>query len=255
MWNLKNKKAIITGGSEGIGLAISEELISLGCEVWIVARSKDKLVALQKMYKDRGINICITATDLSVETNRNLFVDEVKAQWNTVDILVNNVGTNIRKKAQDYETNEIEKIFAINFFAPMDLTRKLYPCLKDSKNAAVINVSSVGSLNHIRSGFPYGASKAALNQLTKNLAVEWAEYGIRVNAVAPWYTDTLLVQPVLQDKNLYEQILQRTPMKRIARPQEIATVVAFFAMPASSYITGQVLAVDGGFTINMYNPT
>ena len=255
MWNLKGKKTLITGGSEGIGLAVVEEFISLGSDVWVVARSIEKLKALSEVYKNKGVVILFSSLDLSEEANRNSLVEEIETKWGKLDVLVNNVGTNIRKKAHEYESHEIEKIFKLNFFTPMDLTRKLFSCLKKSQHPSVVNLSSVGSLNHIRSGFPYGASKAALNQLTKNLAVEWAMDGIRVNAVAPWYTDTPLVQSVLQDENLYRQILERTPMKRIAQPSEIATVVAFFAMPASSYITGQVLAVDGGFTINMYNPT
>jgi len=255
MWNLKGKKALITGGSEGIGLAVVEEFVSLGSDVWVVARSREKLNALCEMYKNKGVHILISSLDLSEEANRNTLVKEIETKWGKLDVLVNNVGTNIRKKAHEYESQEIEKIFKLNFFTPMDLSRKLYSSLKKSQNTSVVNISSVASLNHIRSGFPYGTSKAALNQLTKNLAVEWAMDGIRVNAVAPWYTDTPLVQPVLQDENLYKQILERTPMKRIAQPKEIATAVAFFAMTSSSYITGQVLAVDGGFSINMYNPS
>ena len=111
-----------------------------------------------------------------------------------------------------------------------------------------MSVASVAGLTHLRTGAPYAMSKAAIIQLTRNLACEWAADGIRVNCVAPWYIDTPLVQPVLQDPQYLKDILDRTPMARIGTPQEAAAAIAFLAMPAASYITGQCLAVDGGFS-------
>ena len=120
--------------------------------------------------------------------------------------------------------------------------------LKKSGEASIVNISSVAGITHLRSGAIYGITKAALIQLSRNLAVEWAGDMIRVNAVAPWYIETPLTSTVLKDENFMREVLNRTPMKRIGLPEEVAAAVAFLCMPASSYITGQCLAVDGGFT-------
>jgi Tropinone reductase 1 len=113
-----------------------------------------------------------------------------------------------------------------------------------------VNVLSVAGLTHMPTGAPYAMSKAALLQLTRNLAGEWAGDGVRVNAVAPWYTRTPLVEKPLQDDTYRRYVLERTPLGRIAEPEEVASVIAFLCMPASSYMTGQCLVVDGGFLIN-----
>jgi Tropinone reductase 1 len=122
--------------------------------------------------------------------------------------------------------------------------------LRESEAGAVVNIVSVAGLTHLRSGAPYAMSKAAIHQLTRNLAVEWAGAGIRVNAVAPWYTRTPLVDQLLEDKEYLAAVLDRTPLGRIAEPEEIASVVAFLCMPVASYLTGQCIAVDGGFMVN-----
>ncbi len=118
--------------------------------------------------------------------------------------------------------------------------------------ASLINVSSVSGLGHMRTGMAYGSSKAALNQATRNLAVEWARDLIRVNAIAPWYIDTPLARQVLKDDDYRKEVLSATPMDRIGDPEEVASLAPFLAMDASSYITGQVIAVDGGFSINLF---
>ena len=116
--------------------------------------------------------------------------------------------------------------------------------------SSVVNVASVGGLTHLCTGAPYAMSKAAMIQMTRNLAVEWAHRDIRVNAVAPWYIDTPLARQVLDDADYRESVVGRTPMGRIGDPREVAAAVAFLCLPAASYITGQCIAVDGGFTIN-----
>ena len=113
----------------------------------------------------------------------------------------------------------------------------------------MVNNASVAGLTHLRTGAPYGMSKAAMIQLTRNLAVEWAAEGVRVNAVAPWYIRTPLAEQVLSDPAYRQDVLQRTPMGRVGEPEECARAIAFLCMPAAAYITGQCLAVDGGFSV------
>jgi Tropinone reductase 1 len=122
--------------------------------------------------------------------------------------------------------------------------------LKNAGASAIVNVLSVAGFTAIGTGTPYAMTKAALAQMTRNLAVEWASDGIRVNSVAPWYIETPLVEAVLKDPNYRERVISRTPLRRIGRPEEVAGAVAFLCLPASSYITGQCLFVDGGFSVN-----
>jgi Tropinone reductase 1 len=248
-WNLEGKKALITGGTKGIGLAICEEFLMLGAEVLIVARDESVLNERISEFRENGYNVTGSSKDLSTENDRNELTKEIKANWNELNILVNNVGTNIRKKSTEYTKDEYEKVLNTNLISMFELSRSLFPLLKSASNSSVINISSVAGLTHLRTGPVYGMTKAAADQLTRNLAVEWADYKIRVNSIAPWYIDTPLVENLMKDKQYYDEVISRTPMKRIGRPREVATLAAYLAMDESSYITGQTIPVDGGFTI------
>jgi len=251
-WTLKNKKILVTGGTKGIGLAIAEEFLAHGAEVYIVARNKEELNHMAENFIFEKGRLHFSSFDISMPDDRIKLVAEVKSLWNTLDILVNNVGTNIRKPAKEYNEEEYSKIFNTNLHSAFDLSVKFYPLLKASGDGGIINISSVAGLGHVRTGIVYGMTKAAMNQMTVNLAVEWASDHIRVNAIAPWYMQTPLAEQVLKNKEYLASILEKTPMKRIGQPSEVAALAAFLAMPASSYITGQCIAVDGGFMANRF---
>jgi Tropinone reductase 1 len=251
-WRLDGKLALITGATRGIGLAIADEMLSLGARVFIVARDAQTVRARVEEWRGKGLRADGVATDVSTPEGREILIRELRKVSQTLDILVNNVATNIRKPMVDYSTEEYRRIMATNMDSAFDLCLRTHPLLKVkvSGQASVINVLSVAGLTHLRTGVPYAMSKAALLQMTRNLAVEWASDGIRVNAVAPWYTRTPLAEQVLKDPAYHQAVIDRTPMRRIAEPEEVASAVAFLAMLASSYVTGQCLAVDGGFTVN-----
>lgn len=245
MWNLQNKKALVTGGTKGIGLAITKEFLELGAEVLVVARDTK---VIQGKLKNSA-NLFTMDGDISDAAFRLQLQNKIAENWGKLDVLVNNVGTNIRKKFVDYEEAEYRKLFETNLFGMTEITRRLFPFLKNSGAASVINIASVAGKLDVQSGPPYGMTKAAIIQLTRHLAAEWAEFNIRVNSVSPWYIDTPLTVPVLTNPERLEKILARTPMNRVGQPEEVASLVSFLAMDKASYITGQDIAVDGGMGV------
>jgi Tropinone reductase 1 len=159
------------------------------------------------------------------------------------------VGTNIRKATKDYSDEDFLALMSTNVHSAFSLTRDCYPLLQASGDACVLFNSSVaGGPTVLRSSSIYAMTKASLNQLTKNIACEWANDGIRVVSIAPWYVETALTKPVLSDTEFLDEVISRTPMKRVGQPLEIARTMAFLASPAASYITGITAPVDGGFS-------
>ena len=248
-WRLHGQTALVTGASVGIGRAIADELLGLGADVLLVARDEAQLTAtaaeLSDEHPDRVVRTF--AADVSdVEQRREIF-DWVEDLGAGLNILVNNAGNNVRRAAMEYSEAEWRALFETNLFAAFELSRFAFPLLSQHAASSIVNVGSVSGLTHVRTGAVYGMSKAALHQLTRNLACEWAEDGVRVNAVAPWYIRTRRTSSALSQPEYYEEVIARTPMRRIGEPEEVASAVAFLCMPASSYVTGECIAIDGGF--------
>jgi NAD(P)-dependent dehydrogenase (short-subunit alcohol dehydrogenase family) len=248
-WTLKNKKALVTGGTKGIGLAIVEEFLSLGAEVFLVARNQPEVENLLSTLQSRGSHVDGIAGDVSDAAVRTRIIGTLDRRWGRLDILVNNVGTNVRKKFVEYTEEEYRRLFDINLFSLAEMCRLSHPLLMKGENACVVNMASVAGSFDVQSGPPYGMTKAAVIQLTRHLAVKWAPQNIRVNSVSPWYIATPLTVPVLTNKDRLDKILARTPMNRVGQPGEVASAVAYLAMDHASYITGQDLKVDGGMSV------
>lgn len=247
-WKLDGSRALITGGSSGIGLATAHEFAALGASLILVARNPGRLEEAKVEITDRfpGCEIEVVSADLATEEGRLQVLD---CAAEPIHILVNNSGGNIRKRMEDLSLEEYRQVQETNLESCFDMCRQFYPLLRQGAPSCIVNNASVAGLTHLRTGAAYGISKAGMIQLTRNLAVEWGQEGIRVNAIAPWYIETPLAEQVLADPQYRSQVLQRTPMGRIGKDVECARAIAFLCMPAASYITGQCLAVDGGFTV------
>ncbi|MCE5231771.1 MAG: SDR family oxidoreductase [Mizugakiibacter sp.] len=248
-WRLDGQVALVTGASKGIGLACARELAALGADVLMVARDEAYLEAardeLAEEFPQRELRAF--GADLAQQEARLEVFDWIADLGVPLSLLVNNVGGNVRKPTLDYAEHEYRALIETNLVSAFEMCRLAHPHLVQHANAAIVNVGSVSGATHVRTGSPYGMTKAALHQLTRNLACEWAEDGIRVNAVAPWYIRTQRTEPTLADADYLEEVIERTPMRRIGEPHEVAAAVAFLCLPASSYVTGEIVAVDGGF--------
>ncbi|WIA11302.1 hypothetical protein OEZ85_011425 [Tetradesmus obliquus] len=255
-FSLEGKTALVTGGTKGIGQAVVAELCALGAKVYFCSRSQQDVDAALASFQQQGYAVAGMAADVANKEPREQLVQQVSdAFGGSLHILVNNVGTNIRKPTSEFTDQDYSTVLTTNLESAFKLCQLCRPLLKAAGSSSILFNSSVaGGPLAMFSGTLYAMSKAALNQLTKNLAVEWAPDGIRVNSVAPWYTATPLAMQVLQDKEFEAKVVSATPMGRIAQPSEVASVMAFLTGPGAAFVTGQTLAVDGGYSVKGFYP-
>jgi len=248
-WRLDGQTALITGASAGIGRAVAHELAALGAEVLLVARDEARLADAAAEIEDDidGAVVRHFAADVADAEQRQEIFDWITDLDLPLSILVNNAGTNIRKATLELNDADFDGVLGTNVLALFEMSRLAHAFLKQHGSASIVNVGSVSGLTHVRTGPLYGLSKAAVHQLSRNLACEWASDGIRVNSVAPWYIRTRRTSDALGNPEYFEEVIARTPMRRIGEPEEVAAAVAFLCLPAASYITGECIAVDGGF--------
>ncbi len=239
-WRLDGRTVLVTGGSKGIGEAVVHELVALGARVLAVARGSE---ALDRLREATGCEVL--AADVR---DTEAVVAAVRQRWDQLDGLVNNAGINIRKSVADTQPEDLATILAVNLQSVFALSQALHPELRAARGS-VVNLSSVAADRAIRQSTPtYAASKGGLDSLTRYLASAWGPDGIRVNGVAPWYVRTPLAEQVLQDPEKHQAILDRTPLQRLGEPADVARTVAWLLMPASAWVTGIIVPVDGGFS-------
>ncbi|XP_030925366.1 tropinone reductase homolog isoform X1 [Quercus lobata] len=254
-WSLKGVTALVTGGTKGIGYAIVEELAALGAAVHICSRNQTEINERVREWESKGFKLSGSVCDLTSKAQREELIKTVSSVFHgKLNILVNNAGILTIKGAIEYTEEDYSTIMKTNVEAPYNLSQLAYSLLKESGAGNIVFISSVAGVIALPKLSNYAASKGAINQITKNLACEWAKDNIRVNTVAPWGVNTNQ-NPAVRSSipasryEFHSFLIVRTPLGRLAEPNEISSVVAFLCLPAASYITGQVICVDGGYTV------
>ena len=243
-FTLHGKAALVTGGNGGIGLAMARALAQAGAAVAIAGRDEEKNAAAA-----REVPAFSVKADLSDSRACRAMVEEAAQCLGRLDILVNNAGTNIRKAPQDYSLEEWRLVLDTNLTSAFLVSQAAYPHLARAGGGKIVNIGSMMSLFGASFAAPYGASKGAIVQLTRSLAAAWAKDNIQVNAVLPGWIDTALTHKARQEvAGLHERVLARTPAGRWGAPADLAGIAVFLASPASDFITGTAIPVDGGYS-------
>ena len=243
-FRMTDKVAIVTGASRGIGRAIAIGLAEAGADVALAARRAGPLAEVERAIEARGRRALCLPTDVTRSVELDRLVDRTLETFGRLDLVVNNAGGSPPKVALAVEDADFDEAMHFNVTAPLHLSRRAAPHLART-GGSIVNVSSAMS-RLVDSGFvAYGTAKAALNHMTRLLACEWAPR-VRVNAIAPGATMTDALEAFVKMGDLIQKMEARTPLGRLAQPEEIAAAVLFLASPAGAWITGKVIEVDGG---------
>lgn len=250
-FKLDGKSAIVTGASSGLGVSFTEALAEAGANVVICARRDDKLIEnANRISEYTGKKIIPVKADLSNEDDILKVIKVAEDNFQKIDILINNAGVAVAGPSISLKKEDWQKVLDIDISAVFLFSKHVInSMISHNTKGSIINISSIyGLFGDIIPAAPYYASKGAVVNLTRALAVEFAPYNIRVNAIAPGFFPSEMTNDLLKDKTILEHIEQRTPMGRVGDPSELKGAAVFLASDASSYITGHILTVDGGWT-------
>lgn len=249
-FDFSGANALIVGGATGLGLVMAEALLAHGATVCIASRAEEKIKTVAAELAARHDGRCSgVAADITNESSADQLIDRIRIQFdNKLNIAVNSAGTNIRNPIENISLEEWEYIQRVNVTGAFIFSKAIFPLLKAAGWGRLINITSIFSTRSFPHRSSYAASKGGLLQLTRTLALEWAPYGITVNAVSPGPFMTEINRAVLDNAENYAAFCRNIPVGRFGEPREIATSCLFLASRASSYITGAEILVDGGWT-------
>ena len=248
-FDLSGRTALITGGSSGIGEAMAEALGQAGARIILVARRKPQLEEARERLGSKKVNVisCISA-DLESLDASSVLAKEAITSAGEVDILVNGAGVNLRETFMEVSQESWSRQIHLQLSAPFFLTQALAPQMKKNQWGRIINISSLQSYRAFPNSTPYGAAKGGILQLTRAIAQEWSKFGITCNAIGPGFFPTALTAPVFNNSELVKMHANRTAIGRNGEMSDIGGLAIFLASDASSYITGQTIMLDGGYT-------
>lgn len=247
-FSLEGKTALVTGAGRGIGRALAIGMAEAGADVILVARTAADLESAAIEIEKLGRKAWMFRCDVTNKEDVARVFKQMDDQSISLNILVNNAGMNIRSKAMDVTDEEWNTIMNTNLRSAFWFAQEAGRRMKEN-GGRIITIASVAGAVALRTGVVYAATKAAIIQMTKNLALEWGQYGINVNAIGPWYFKTPLTEKLLADENYLSDILAVTPMNRVGELPELVGPAVMLASEAGSYINGQTLFIDGGMTI------
>ncbi len=248
IFSLSGKVSIVTGGGRGIGAGIARALAGAGSDLMLVARSESQLrQTAQSLSQESGRRVETLARDVSRLESVPVIVAETIARFGRIDVLANNAGSNVRKPFLDVTEEDYEAVIRIQLKSAYFLAQAAAREMLKTGGGKIVNLASLTSKIGVPNISVYGAAKGGIFALTKSMALELAPFGINVNAVAPGYVRTYMTETAFQDRERYDWMLSRIPMKRFGTPEDIGNAALFLACPASDYITGEVIYVDGGW--------
>lgn len=248
MKRLEGRIALVTGSGSGIGRAIAKACAAAGAVVYVTDVDLAAAEVVAGEIRDTGAKAEASALDVSKGQEVSAVLRNIGQAHGRIDVLVNNAGLNVRSDFRHMSDADWVKIREVNLDGVVRIARDGFELLRKSQHAALINVASIMADRGLRQLAAYSATKGAVAALTRGLAVEYASFGIRVNAIAPGFVETALTSRVLRNPGIQKALIESTPLRRFGLPEEIANAAVFLASDEASYITGAVLAVDGGMS-------
>jgi NAD(P)-dependent dehydrogenase (short-subunit alcohol dehydrogenase family) len=249
LFDLSGRVALVTGASKGLGKAMAIALAHAGADLALYGRDVAELKAVKETICDLGRRAEYFVVDLLKKTEIDAGVKNTIAAFGRVDVLVNNAGVNVRKPVLEITSEEWDFVVDTNLKGYLFMTQAVVPHMLSQNSGKIINMASILGAVALPSQVAYASSKGGIIQMTKVMALEWAQQNVQVNAIGPTYFETPLVAPLRNDPERYNFIIERTPLRRWGQPEELSGVVIFLASKASDFVTGQTIFVDGGWTI------
>lgn len=249
LFSLKGKVAMVTGSSKGLGETAAMALAKVGADVAVCGRNRTDIDRVVDRLKATGSRAAGFALEVTSSETVQQGVDAILDHFGRVDILLNNAGTNYRVPVLEYPEEEWDRVIDTNLKGYYLVAKAVVPQMIEHGYGKVINMSSILGRIGIVNQLAYASAKGGVEQMTKIMAIEWAKLGVRVNAIAPTYFETEMVKQIKNDRERFDFINERTPMGRWGQLEEIEGIVVFLASPGSDFITGQSIAIDGGWTI------
>jgi 2-dehydro-3-deoxy-D-gluconate 5-dehydrogenase len=247
-FDLKGRVALVTGGNGGIGLGMARGLAQAGAAIVVAGRNLEKSQAAAAELSAMGVKTAVVEVDVTDEASCRNMVDTTVAQLGRLDILINNAGINIRKQPQDYTLAEWRLVIESNLTSAFTCSHAAYPHMKSAGAGKIINIGSMMSIFGASFAPAYAASKGGIVQMSRALAAAWAKDNIQVNAVLPGWIDTDLTKRARAEvSGLNSMVLMRTPARRWGTPDDMSGIAVFLASPASDFVTGTAIPVDGGY--------